>query len=134
MVDPYRPKRFALLSMSEANHQHYLEGIRLFNAGEFWHAHEQWEICWLDSVEPESLFYKGIIQAAAALVHWKKQNPRGLHRNWEKSRPKLAALPAQMKGIDLRALIADMDRFVAADGAGLPAPQLRVVDETATQQ
>ena len=25
----------------------YLEGIRLFNAGEFWHAHEQWESCWL---------------------------------------------------------------------------------------
>ncbi|NJL35275.1 MAG: DUF309 domain-containing protein, partial [Chloroflexaceae bacterium] len=25
----------------------YLEGIRLFNAHHFWHAHEQWEACWL---------------------------------------------------------------------------------------
>lgn len=103
----------------------YLEGIRLFNAGEFWHAHEQWEACWRASTEPESTFYKGIIQAAAALVHWKKRNRRGLRRNWEKSRPKLVALPPTMKGLDLRALIADMDRFVIADGPAEGVPRLR---------
>jgi len=103
----------------------YREGIRLFNAGEFWHAHEQWEICWLGSGEPDATFYKGVIQAAAALVHWQKHNPRGLRRNWEKSRPKLLALPAVMHGLDLRALVADMDSFVRADGAGAP-PQLQL--------
>ena len=113
--------------MSKAENQHYLEGIRLFNAGEYWHAHEQWEICWLESSETESVFYKGIIQAAAALVHWKKANPRGLRRNWEKSRPKLAALPPQMGGLDLHALIADMDRFVATNGDSAPVPQLHMV-------
>lgn len=103
----------------------YSEGIRLFNQGEYWHAHEQWETCWLASAEPESTFYKGIIQAAAALVHWQRGNRRGLRRNWEKSRPKLVALPPTMRGLDLRALIADMDRFVVAgDSPGAP-PQLR---------
>ena len=102
----------------------YREGIRLFNAGEFWHAHEQWEACWLRAGEPDATFYKGIIQAAAALVHWQRGNPRGLHRNWEKSRPKLASLPPLMHAIDLAALVAAMDAFVAADGVGLPAPQL----------
>jgi uncharacterized protein len=105
----------------------YLEGIRLFNAGEFWHAHEQWEACWLTADEPEATFYKGIIQAAAALVHWKKGNRRGLLRNWEKSRPKLVALPAVMHGLDLRSLIADMDRFVAEDGPPESVPHLRVI-------
>ncbi len=105
----------------------YDEGIRLFNAGEFWHAHEQWEACWLRADEPEATFYKGIIQAAAALVHWQRGNPRGLHRNWEKSRPKLASLPPIMQELDLQALISDMDRFVTVDGAGLPAPQLHLV-------
>ena len=104
---------------------HYLEGIRLFNAGEFWHAHEHWETCWRGSVEPEATFYQGIIQAAAALVHWQRGNPRGLRRNWEKGRPKLVALPPSMRGLDLRGLIADMDRFVLAGGIGVPAPQLR---------
>ena len=98
----------------------YLEGIRLFNAGEFWHAHEQWEACWLIAREPEFTFYQGIIQAAAALVHWQRGNLRGLRRNWEKGRPKLVALPPVMLGLDLRALIADMDRFVIAGGDSPP--------------
>jgi predicted metal-dependent hydrolase len=113
---------------STLNTQNYLEGIRLFNAGEFWHAHEQWEACWLAAAEPEATFYKGIIQAAAALVHWQRGNPRGLRRNWEKARPKLTALPAVMKGLDLRALIADMDRFVIADGPRERVPQLHLPD------
>jgi len=104
----------------------YLEGVRLFNAGEFWHAHEQWEACWLVAAEPEATFYQGIIQAAAALVHWQRGNPRGLRRNWEKGRPKLVALPATMQNLDLRALIADMDRFVAAGGPPEGAPRLRL--------
>ena len=105
---------------SELRTQNYLEGIRLFNAGEFWHAHEQWEACWLIAREPEITFYQGIIQAAAALVHWQRGNPRGLRRNWEKGRPKLVALPPVMLGLDLRALIANMDRFVIAGGDSPP--------------
>jgi predicted metal-dependent hydrolase len=111
---------------SALSSHNYLEGIRLFNAGEYWHAHEQWEACWLVAAEPEATFYKGIIQAAAALVHWKKGNPRGLRRNWEKSRPKLVALPATMQRLDLHALIADMDRFVSAGGPAEQAPRLRM--------
>ena len=103
----------------------YLEGVRLFNEGEFWHAHEQWEACWRASTEPDSTFYKGIIQAAAALVHWQRNNQRGLRRNWEKSRPRLVALPSTMNGLDLRALIAEMDRFVIANGRSADVPRLR---------
>jgi uncharacterized protein len=112
---------------SELRTQNYLEGIRLFNAGEFWHAHEQWEACWLLAREPELTFYQGIIQAAAALVHWQRGNPRGLRRNWEKGRPKLVALPPAMLGLDLRALIAAMDRFVETGGD--TPPQLEYVGE-----
>ena len=112
---------------SKLTAHNYLEGIRLFNAGEFWHAHEQWEACWMIAREPEITFYQGIIQAAAALVHWQRGNPRGLRRNWEKGRPKLVALPPVMLGLNLRALIADMDRFVQT-GADTP-PILDYVGE-----
>ena len=105
--------------------QHFLEGIRLFNDQAFWHAHEQWETCWRASVEPESTFYKGIIQAAAALVHWQKGNARGLWRNWFKARPKLVALPAEMRGVDVHALIAAMDHFVLTGGQQGTVPRLR---------
>ena len=116
------------MPLSAAQSQKYIEGVRLFNAGEFWHAHEQWEACWLAAYEPEATFFKGIFQAAAALVHWQRGNPRGLWRNWEKSRPKLVALPTTMHGLDLRALIGDMDRFVTERGPHEHAPQLRVAD------
>src|SRR5262245_55407728 len=106
----------------------HLEGIRLFNAGEFWHAHEQWELCWRAAVEPEATFYKGIIQAAAALVHWQRGNRRGLRRNWEKGRPKLVAMPTHMMSLDIGALIGDMDRFVMADGPPERVPQLHLRD------
>ncbi|NJN68180.1 MAG: DUF309 domain-containing protein [Chloroflexaceae bacterium] len=102
----------------------YLEGIRLFNQGAFWHAHEQWEACWYTSTEPDNTFYKGIIQAAGALYHWQKGNLRGLHLNWNKSRAKLARLPERYQGLDLAAFVAGMDQFVDQithqTGAGQP--------------
>lgn len=110
----------------------YIEGIRLFNRGRFWHAHEQWEVCWLGTDEPDNTFYKGIIQAAGALYHWQKGNPRGLHRNWAKSRAKLLALPTPYMGLDLRAFVANMDRFVPAHQhePAAPFPPLLLLNST----
>ena len=106
---------------------HYLAGIKLFNDGHFWHAHEEWEDAWKAETDPTlRLFYKGIIQTAAALVHWQRGNPRGIHRNWHKARPKLSDVPAVVFGLDLPALIAAMDRFEAAEGAGLSPPRLEI--------
>ena len=105
----------------------YLAGIELFNQGRFWHAHEEWEEAWKAEDDPAMrLFYKGIIQTAAALVHWQRGNPRGLHLNWAKARPKLIDQPVEVLGLDLPRLIAYMDRFEAAEGKGLPPPQLEV--------
>lgn len=106
---------------------HYLEGIGLFNDGQYWHAHEAWEDAWKATDDPQTrLYYKGIIQTAAALVHWQRGNPRGLHLNWHKARPKLIALPATMLGLRLAPLIEMMDRFEAADGIDLQPPQLEI--------
>ncbi|HEX9592720.1 MAG TPA: DUF309 domain-containing protein [bacterium] len=49
----------------------YLEGIRLFNAGSYYEAHEVlegiWRACAKES--PERLFYQALIQIAAACLH-----------------------------------------------------------------
>ena len=106
---------------------HYLEGVRLFNEGHFWHAHEEWEDAWKGEDDPTiRLFYKGVIQTAAALVHWQRGNPRGLHLNWRKARPKLAQLPPKVLGLDTAGLIAYMDRFERDEGAGLMPPRLEI--------
>jgi hypothetical protein len=114
----------------------YLEGIRLFNEEHFWHAHEEWEACWLAASEPDATFYKGIIQAAAALVHWQKGNPRGLHLNWAKSCRKLETLSSPYMGIDLLAFRATMETFIgcveAIDAAQTeipPVPRIHLMHE-----
>ncbi len=102
----------------------YYEGIRLFNRGEYWHAHEQWEACWLASSEPDATFYKAIIQVAAALVKWQQHNQRGLQLNWAKSRSYLITLPPTFHGLDLIQLRGVMDQFVAEPGHFPPVLQL----------
>lgn len=109
----------------EQQHAAYLEGIRLFNAGHYWHAHEQWEHCWLASQGRDALFYKAIIQAAAALVKWQQGNSRGLRLNWAKSRSRLETLPDQYQGLDLAALRASLDRLVAGEPVLPPTLDLR---------
>jgi uncharacterized protein len=105
------------------------EGIRLFNEAEFWHAHEQWERCWLAAQEPDRTFYQGLIQTAAALVHAQRGNQRGLERNWAKARPKVVALLPRHGGVELAALLAAMDRYVR-QGGRLPrvAPSAQAAD------
>ncbi|NTW97673.1 MAG: DUF309 domain-containing protein [Oscillochloris sp.] len=98
----------------------YLEGVRLFNAGHYWHAHEQWERCWLQSVGLDAMFYQAIIQAAAALVKWQQGNAVGLASNWAKSCARLGQLPASYDGLDLVDLRAQIDRLVAGQGDGPP--------------
>lgn len=99
----------------------YPEGVRLFNAGHYWHAHEQWEACWLaSSDETDRRFYQALIQCAAALVKWQQSNPRGLALNWAKSRRQLAGLPPRYYGVDLQSLRATMDCFVRGTSTILP--------------
>lgn len=118
MVAAGRPECGALLN------EQYLNGIRLFNQGEYWHAHEAWEDCWREATGSDAIFFKGIIQAAAALVHWQRGNPTGLQRNWRKSYAKLTTLPPVMHGIVLETLIRDMEAFVQAGGIDGSVPRL----------
>jgi uncharacterized protein len=108
----------------------YHEGIRLFNAGHFWHAHEQWEACWLATSGMEATFYKGIIQAAAALVKWQQGNRRGMQLNWTKSKARLATLPDHYMGLDVRAFSTTMEQFVTTHhrDPACAAPRFHLLD------
>jgi hypothetical protein len=55
----------------------YLGGVRFFNDGDFFEAHEVWEGLWLETSGPERRFYQGLIQAAVALYHFGNGNLRG---------------------------------------------------------
>jgi predicted metal-dependent hydrolase len=55
----------------------YVEGVRLFNEGEFFACHDVLEELWTDTIGPEREFYQGLIHAAVALYHFEEGNLGG---------------------------------------------------------
>lgn len=107
-------------------HNHFAEGQGLFNSGHYWHAHEEWEYCWRAAQPPMDNLYKGLIQAAAALVHLQRGNLRGLQLNWSKARPRLLAAIAILELIELDDFIHQMDRIVYDNGQYNTLPTLNL--------
>jgi predicted metal-dependent hydrolase len=52
----------------------YLEGIRLFNAEDFFECHDVLEELWSETLGEEKKFYQGLIQASVALFHFGNEN------------------------------------------------------------
>src|SRR5262249_3498702 len=89
----------------------YLKGIDLFNAGDFYEAHEEWEDLWNITSGSERLFYQGLIQAAAALIHHYRDNRRGAKICIVKSLEKLESLPLVFMSLDLEKFTAELREF-----------------------
>ena len=69
-------------------------GVRLFEAGEYWEAHEALEPLWLGATGLEKSFLGGVILLAAALHKARKMDsPRGGRRNYAKALRHLALVP-----------------------------------------
>lgn len=56
------------------------EGLRRYNAGEFFEAHEAWESVWLTAPQPEKTFLQGLIQVTVAMHHLSRNNLLGAIR------------------------------------------------------
>jgi predicted metal-dependent hydrolase len=100
----------------------FQRGIDLFNQGRYFEAHEVWEQAWLRSRDEEKLFYQGLIQAAAAILHAQRGNPDGCRRLWEKASHKLAPLAADFRKIALGELRPALDDFFRRTLGGQPPP------------
>jgi hypothetical protein len=91
----------------------YLKGIEHFNRGEFFEAHEAWEAIWLETGGPLSDFYKGLIQCAVAIHHFRRGNLAGARRLYEGQRGYLSKFPAGTMGLDVPALLARVEALFA---------------------
>ena len=100
------------------------KGIDLFNTGRFFECHEVWEEIWKRSAAPEKLFYQGMIQAAAALLHVERCNLHGAASLYAKACAKLDPLPAEHMGIALGELRDAMKEFfrLVRENAKMPDP------------
>lgn len=110
------------------------EGIRLFNEGLFWEAHEAWERLWLETALPEKRFIQGLIQIAAAWHHVGRENRVGAARLARRSLSKLESFDPGYWSLD-RAEAVEATRKLSEslreEGSGhpplhaLPKPRLR---------
>jgi hypothetical protein len=108
----------------------YLAGVLLFNARDFFEAHEVWEDLWADSGPPERRFYQGLIQAAVGLLHFGNGNLRGAAKLYRSSRDYMAPYAPQYLGLDVAGFWQDMEHcFGGVLGPAEPDPALRPADD-----
>jgi len=83
--------------------QPYLHGIELFNQRKFWDSHEAWEEIWLltDGIQAE--FLQGLIQSAAALLKYQRNEPAPALRLYNTAKGRLDLCPDDYMGLNVRA-------------------------------
>lgn len=75
-------------------------GIRAFNRGQYFLAHELWESVWREAVPPEKGYYQGLIQAAMALYHLERGNFVGATRLAQRALNHLNDFHTRYLGLD----------------------------------
>lgn len=100
----------------------FAEGIRLFNAEEFFEAHEVLEDVWRASSGREKKFLQGLIQLAVALHHHSKGNLRGARSLLARSARNLRGYPDGFLGIGLSQLLLDISECERALEINEPLP------------
>src|SRR3954469_2523570 len=101
----------------------YLDGIHLFNEGEFFEAHEVWEDCWHEAYGTKYEFYQGMIQCAVALEHYRRSNPRGVVSLYDSYRRHFKDVPETFMGLDVADFLGRMKLALSPvlDAQPLPA-------------
>ena len=82
------------------------DGVALFNAQKFWHAHEAWERDWLAAADPHKQFLQGLIQLAAAYHHVQRGTFRGGVRLFDSALRRLENFPPDYANVDRAAAVA----------------------------
>ena len=84
------------------------EGLALYNAAEFFLAHEAWESVWLNAPPPEKLFLQALIQTTVALHHFSRNNHLGATRLLTAALRKLDSYPANFASLNVALLQDDI--------------------------
>ncbi|MBI5354528.1 MAG: DUF309 domain-containing protein [Chloroflexi bacterium] len=90
-------------------HPQALEGIHLFNAGDFFEAHEALETAWRDEKGDIRNLYQGILQVAVCFLHITRGNYDGAVKVYGRSMRWLNDLPDVCRGVRVAKLRNDAD-------------------------
>ncbi len=89
-----------------------IEGLHLFNAGQYFECHEELEQAWREEHEEIRFLYQGILQAAVIYLHMRRGNFMGAIKVYKRCIKYLRAWPASCRGINVKKLRTDLTQAV----------------------
>ena len=93
-------------------HPQAAEGIRLFNAGEYFEAHEALEAAWNAETGEVRNLYQGILQIAVTYLHITRGNYNGAIKVYARGQKHLKGLADVCKGIQVERLRRDAEAVI----------------------
>jgi hypothetical protein len=90
-------------------HPQAIQGLRLFNAGEYFEAHEALEDAWNAEEGKVRELYRGILQIAVVYLHVTRWNYNGAVKVYGRSQRWLRDWPGVCRGIDVGRLRRDAE-------------------------
>lgn len=108
-MDNIGPQEEIAASCTGKLHPKAAEGLALFDAKKYWHAHEALETAWLEEPGPVRHLYRGILQAGVVYLHAERVNYRGVIKVYKRCRKWLDPFPARCRGLDIGQLRADLE-------------------------
>ena len=107
------------------------EGLHCYRTGQFFEAHEHWELVWLTLAQPEKSFLQALVQISAAFHHLGRGNRTGAISLLTRSLRRLDASPTIFGCIDVESLRKHVRNWIEAlrEGHELPGavPDFRVI-------
>lgn len=93
-------------------HPNAAEGIRLFNMGEFFEAHEELEAAWRDESGEVRDLYRGILQIAVTYLHLTRGNFEGAIKVYSRSLKWTQGWSDICRGINMKQLRKDAETAI----------------------
>lgn len=110
----------------------FYAAVEQFNDGYYFESHETLEDLWMVTPLPERDLFQAVIQVAAAFVHFSRGEYPGIVKLLDSALEKLRAFVPEHLGVDVTALVVDIERaraeiaalgperFMEWDEAGVP--------------
>lgn len=97
---------------------HFARGLRQFNAGEYYKAHESFETSWRNQCYPERLFCQALTKMATALTHAERNNPIGALRLVTAALLLLSLFTPRYGRCDVRRFVESVESWVPTETTG----------------
>ena len=88
----------------------FYAAVEQFNDGYYFESHETLEDLWMVTPLPERDLFQAVIQIAAGFVHFSRGEYPGIIKLLDSALEKLRAFASEHLGVDVAALIADVER------------------------